>query len=49
MAAVLELFDYAFAENGLTAYKHGQLLASQVSGGGGGGRAGRPASATHDA
>jgi hypothetical protein len=27
---VLELFDFAFAENGLTAYRQGKLLASQV-------------------
>lgn len=26
---VLEMFDYCFAENGLVAYKHGELLAKQ--------------------
>ena len=27
---MLELFDYGFAENGLTAYRLGQPIASQV-------------------
>lgn len=28
---VLELVDYSFAENGLIAYKHGQLIHSKVT------------------
>jgi phosphomannomutase len=30
LTSVLDLFDYCFAENGLTAYKQGKKLASQV-------------------
>ena len=35
-AAVLEMFDYVFPENGLQAFKHGQQIGSTVS------RRGRP-------
>jgi Eukaryotic phosphomannomutase len=28
---VLDMFDYCFAENGLTAFKHGQRLPAEVA------------------
>jgi phosphomannomutase len=31
LISVIDLFDYCFSENGLTAYKQGTKLASQVS------------------
>jgi hypothetical protein len=30
LTVVLDMFDYCFAENGLTAYKQGTRLASEV-------------------
>jgi hypothetical protein len=32
LTVVLDMFDYCFSENGLTAYKQGTRLASEVRG-----------------